>query len=46
MLPLESQICSLTYSKQLKELGVKQTSYFHLLENNIIKVEDANNAMD
>lgn len=29
MLPIEKQVCSLEYAKKLKELGVKQESYFY-----------------
>lgn len=35
MIPKTDQVCSLEYAKRLKELGVKQDSYFTYLVNNI-----------
>jgi hypothetical protein len=40
---LEDQVVSLELAKRLKELGANQGAMLiHLLENNIIKVEDIN----
>lgn len=34
MLPLEKQVCALQYAERLRELGVKQDSYFNYYKDN------------